>query len=460
MKDFSNEESERLIDQPLKKLKITIESKAKKKLISQISGHPQLLQQTCHFLVNLAMEKQTTISEEDVDSAINSLFIENTTINTLKTDLKNKKLERLIRDIFKGMKKEYHPYKDFSIKGAGPIVADENSFCTIRNEVYKKFFRDTLNIADDESRFQNFEEIETGGMGIVYRAKDTLLDRTVAIKKLSSELTSNKENLERFMKEARTTARLRHKNIIRVYDIKQIKNDHLIIMEFIEGLNYNTIINERNPLPLQEILQVGKNLFTALAYSHKKGVIHRDVKPHNIMRDRDNEIKVLDFGIAVIGSSVEKKESQYIFGAPHYISPEQIKGAEVDQRTDIYSAGVTLFHLATGQVPFDGKNIEEVCLKHLREQPPSIKELRPDIPDELVQIIEKCMKKEKEARYQNAKQVLAKIKTLAATLRKKSETVKFNSVTVRLPANTVKENGTLRKKGNNKAKGLNKPLED
>jgi hypothetical protein len=431
MKDFSTDESHRLIDEPFKKLGIEIEAVAKEKLVILISGHPQMLQHACSKLADIATKEKRIISENDVDDVINILMKENMTIDTLREDLKkSRKLEKLIKDIFKGKKKNYLAYREFSFKGAGPIVEDEKHFCTIRNKVYEKFLIDFLNISipildkdlkyidkDSSGRFQIIEQIGKGGMGIVYKAKDTVLERTVAIKKLSSISPRGKNNLGELMREARTSAKLDHRNIVRIYDIKQIQSDHYIVMEYIKGQDYKKILDKNRQLSLQEILHVGKSLFSALDFTHNKGIIHKDIKPQNIMRDTIGEIKILDFGIvSIMGQKKLEEKFGYIVGTPQYISPEQIMGEEIDQRSDIYSAGITLFQLATGKLPFESKDQNEVFRQHLCEPVPSIRALRPDVPFELAEIIEKCMQKEKKDRYQDARKVLEHLEAVAAIL--------------------------------------------
>jgi len=437
MKDFSDEESERLIRIPFGKLDIKIDAKAKAKLISQIKGHPQMLQQACYELVEFALREKKIILEDDVETAINILFKRNTAIDLLKFELKkDKKLKKLIKDILTGTKKTYHLYKEYSIAGAGCIIEDPSSHCAIRNNVYKKFLADYLEIPleekssppgekiefmdkDSAARFNILEKIGKGGVGIVYRAKDNVLDRMVAIKELNSELAEKRDDFNKIISEARTTARLIHKNIVRVYDIKKIKNHHIIIMEFVEGEDYNQIIHKQGPLPVYEIIEVARELFEALHYSHSQGIIHKDIKPKNIMKSRSGEIKIVDFGVAAVGTGMEDYSPRYIIGSPHYISPEQITRSDPDQRSDIYSAGATLFHLATGEVVFTGKSVDEIFRKHVLEPVPSINDLRPEIPVQLVQIIEKCLEKKREDRYQSAQEVLEQIKKIEDTIKKK-----------------------------------------
>ena len=437
MKDFPDEESGRLIDIPFRNLDIKIDPNAKAELISRVKGHPQMLQQACYELVEIALKETKSIWEEDVDTAINILFKRNTAIDLLKYELKkDKKIKKLIKDILKGAKKTYHLYKEYSIAGAGCIIEDNHSHCAIRNKIYEKFLADYLEIPlekkvsprgekiesiekDSSARFDILEKIGKGGVGVVYRAKDNVLDRMVAIKELNRELAENRDDFNKLIKEARTTARLLHKNIVRVYDIKKIRNNHIIIMEFVEGEDYSQIIKNRGPLPVQEITAVARDLFAALHYSHSQGIIHKDIKPKNIMKDRSGEIKIVDFGVAAVGAGTEKHNLHYIIGSPHYISPEQITRSKQDHRSDIYSAGTTLYHLATGKVPFSGKNVDEIFRKHVLELPPAIVQLRPEIPGQLANIIEKCLEKQQEDRYQSAEEVLEQIKEIEETIKKK-----------------------------------------
>lgn len=429
--DFSDRESGKLIDIPFEKLKIHIEPKAKREVINQTAGHPQLLQQTCYNLVDISFKENKSISLKDVENAIDALFKNNTTIDKLKDDLKkSKKLRLLLKSILNEKKIKYFPHKTFSFKGAGAIIEDAASFCAIRNEIYREFLKYSFNMFDD-SRYEQIKEVGKGGRGVVYKARDSMLNRTVAIKKLYGDLKSGKDGSEWLRKEALTTAKLKHPNIVSVYDFGKDKDGYRIIMEFIEGENFRSILEKKGKLELDEVLEVGKSLFTALEYAHKKGVIHSDIKPQNIMRDLDGVIKIVDFGIAYItGNYGSNKHPTYIIGTPHYISPEQIKKEKADHRSDIYSAGVTLYELITGEVPFKGDS-KEVYRQHLHEPVPPIRVKRRDVPFDITEMIEKCLKKNKGERYQGASEVLAQIeafneKQKNPDLKEEDDTIKSN----------------------------------
>ena len=409
LQDFSYRETAKLIDEPFARLGISIAENAREEIISQTSGHPQLTQQICRFLVDTAGRENRGIVKNDVDLAVDYLFRESTNLDTLKLTLENNsKLERLMRDLLGGAVLKYHPRKEYGVTGAGPIVEDKNQCCAIRNRIYERFLRDILEISA-ESRYKILEKIGAGSMGVVYKAEDTVLKRTVAMTMLTNTLFENKFDLTRLKEEAYITAKLSHRNIVTIYDIGEIPEGHFISMEFIEGENLWNIMSRTKKLPFSHILYITRGLLNALDYSHRRGITHRDIKPQNIMINLEGEIKIVDFGIAVLKKYDPGKHSDMIIGTPFYISPEQIKGEEVDHRTDIYSTGVTLFHLVTGTVPFKGKNIYN---QHLSSPVPPIRKLRKETPVKMEEIIKKCMEKSRQKRFQSVGEILEELREL------------------------------------------------
>ncbi len=295
------------------------------------------------------------------------------------------------------------------------ILTENYSFKDVHQKIkdveslIQKYKEMELISEDSSERYRIIEKVGEGGMGVVFKAEDTVLKRVVALKILNKTLVADKRNLERFFSEARSTASLTQANIVTVYDVGQIKDDYFISMEFIEGENFMSLIRRKKVFSPSQVIFIAIKLFKALDYSHRKGIIHRDIKPHNIMITKQKEIKIMDFGLAVILGDQKKGESGVITGTPYYMSPEQIQGIPVDHRTDIYSSGTTLFHLTTGHVPFKGENI---FYQHLFDPVPPIKKYRSDVPEKLCQIIEKCMEKKREQRFQSAMEVLNEMKDI------------------------------------------------
>lgn len=212
-------------------------------------------------------------------------------------------------------------------------------------------------------RYELIEKIGEGGMAIVYKAKDRLLNRYVAIKILRPEFVKDEKFIENFRKESQAAAGLSHPNIVNVYDVGQEGNIHFIVMELIDGKSLSQVIEEEGRLDYKEAISITKQVASALSLAHKNQIIHRDVKPHNILITSSGTAKLADFGIAMAVSKESIAEGkEKIMGSVHYFSPEQARGAYVDERSDIYSLGIVLYEMLTGKVPFDGDNPISIAL--------------------------------------------------------------------------------------------------
>lgn len=254
-------------------------------------------------------------------------------------------------------------------------------------------------------RYELIEKIGDGGMAVVYKAKDRLLNRYVAVKILRPEFTRDAQFIESFKKESQAAAGLQHPNIVNVYDVGKEGNIYFIVMELIDGRPLSDIIEENGPLDYRNVIEIGKQVAAALSLAHKNHIIHRDVKPHNIMITKDGVAKLADFGIAkAISTStiVNKDDGGQVMGSVHYFSPEQARGKYVDEKSDVYSLGIVLYEMLTGEVPFDGENPVEIALMHINEdiKPPS--QIVDNVPPALEKIILKATDKYQTNRYENA----------------------------------------------------------
>lgn len=260
-------------------------------------------------------------------------------------------------------------------------------------------------------RYELIEKIGEGGMAVVYKAKCRLLNRYVAIKILRPEFTKDAQFVDNFKRESQAAAGLQHQNIVSVYDVGKEGNIHFIVMELIEGKPLSDLITENGPFDYKEAMEITKQVASALSLAHRNHIIHRDVKPHNIMITKDGIAKLADFGIAkaVSSSTMVANETSRIIGSVHYFSPEQARGAYVDERSDIYSLGIVLYEMLTGQVPFDGDNPVQVALMHINDDitPPS--QLVSGIPPALEKLVMKATDKYQTNRYKNADEVVEEL---------------------------------------------------
>jgi serine/threonine-protein kinase len=257
-----------------------------------------------------------------------------------------------------------------------------------------------------ESRYTIIKQIGQGGMGVVYRAEDTVLHRIVAYKVLPASVREQPALLQNFLQEARIAASINHPNIVTIYDTgRDPAGEVYITMEFVDGLSLKELLDKVGALPLPQFFSIAKQLCSGLGYAHARRIIHRDIKPSNIMLSRDRMVKIMDFGLAkIVSDALADKTS--VKGTPLYMAPEQILGKEVDHQSDLYSLGCTLYRMATGRLPFTKGDL---YYHHLHTPPAPPKEFNPKLPAALNAVILRCLEKDKAKRYQQVGDVLADI---------------------------------------------------
>lgn len=255
-------------------------------------------------------------------------------------------------------------------------------------------------------RYNIIGELGQGAMGTVYKAVDPLIDRVVAIKtiNLSLALDEKDEYESRFYQEAKAAGRLSHPNIVTIYDVGKSDEIAYIAMEFLQGRELRDILNDGTRMPIEQVINVVAQVAQGLAYAHEYGIVHRDVKPSNIMIVRDGHVKITDFGIARMASAAVRTQTGMVLGSPKYMSPEQVVGQMTDQRSDIFSLGVMLYEMLTGVAPFSGENINAIMYQTLNSVPPPPSTLSPNVPEMLNFIVAKALAKKLEHRYQDARE--------------------------------------------------------
>jgi serine/threonine-protein kinase len=258
--------------------------------------------------------------------------------------------------------------------------------------------------------------VGTGGMSSVYCAHDTLLERDVALKILHEHFGEDDDYVERFRREARAAAQLSHPGIVTVIDRGEEDGRQFIVFEFVDGETLKELIQRGGPMPVRRALELGLEIGRALAFAHQQGLVHRDVKPQNVLLNGDGRAQVTDFGIARTLDAVGHTETGTVLGTSHYIAPEQARGERVDAQTDVYSFGVVLYELLAGEVPYAGDNFLTVAMKHVNEPVPSLLERRTDCPLRLASLVERCMAKEPAERPGSMDEVVSELQSCLVEL--------------------------------------------
>ncbi|RAU92937.1 Stk1 family PASTA domain-containing Ser/Thr kinase [Paenibacillus sp. YN15] len=260
-------------------------------------------------------------------------------------------------------------------------------------------------------RYEILERVGGGGMALVYKAQDLLLNRYVAVKVLRQQYVHDEEFIRRFRREAQSAASLSHPNVVSMYDVGQEGDNHFIVMEYVEGMTLNDLIREKAPLQVEDALHIATQICDALEHAHHNQIIHRDIKPHNILIGKNGRIKVTDFGIARATTSSTITQTGSVVGSVHYFSPEHAKGISTGAKSDLYSLGIVLYQMLTGKLPFLGESPISVALKHLQENVEEPRKVNPLIPQSVENIILKAMRKNPDERYQSASDMLQDLET-------------------------------------------------
>lgn len=261
-------------------------------------------------------------------------------------------------------------------------------------------------------RYQIIKSIGEGGMANVYLAYDTILDRNVAVKVLRGDLSSDEKFVRRFQREALSASSLSHPNIVEVYDVGEDNNQYYIVMEYIEGKQLKDVLRKRGKLTITEVIDIMQQIADGLSVAHDSYIIHRDIKPQNIMILENGLVKITDFGIAMAMNSTQLTQTNSVMGSVHYLPPEQANGSGSTLKSDIYSMGILMYELLTGKLPYKGENAVEIALKHLKEPLPSIRDEIPDISQSVENVILRATAKNPKNRYSDAREMLEDLKTV------------------------------------------------
>ncbi|NDI33465.1 Stk1 family PASTA domain-containing Ser/Thr kinase [Chengkuizengella sediminis] len=275
-------------------------------------------------------------------------------------------------------------------------------------------------------RYEILNRVGGGGMALVFKAHDKLLNRMVAIKVLRQQFVYDEDFIRRFRREAQSAASLSHPNVVSIYDVGQEDDIHYIVMEYIEGSNLNEEIKNRAPFQVDEAIHITCQICDALDHAHQNQIIHRDIKPHNILIGKNGRVKVTDFGIARAASSSEITQTGSVLGSVHYFSPEHAKGVTQGAKSDLYSLGIVLYQMLTNKLPFSGESPISIALKHLQEDVEEPRKVNPLIPQSVENIVLKSMQKNPEQRYQSASQMFHDLESCLLPEKMNENKVQFN----------------------------------
>ena len=308
-----------------------------------------------------------------------------------------------------------------------------------------------------DNRYKIIKSIGEGGMANVYLAFDTILEREVAVKILRGDLAEDEKFVRRFQREANSASSLKHPNIVEVYDVGEDDGKYFIVMEYINGKTLKSLIKKRGILTLEEVIDIMLQLTSAVSCAHDSYIIHRDIKPQNVMILEDGRVKITDFGIAMALNNNELTQTNSVMGSVHYLPPEQANGSGSTIKSDIYSLGILMFELLTGKLPFKGENAVEIAIKQMREPIPSVKSISPDIPQSVENVVLKACAKNPKNRYETARDMFEDIKTCLDPVRNDEKKIIY-----KYPENDLDETKVMPNLSrlNNRKEDIEDSLED
>ena len=308
-----------------------------------------------------------------------------------------------------------------------------------------------------DNRYKIIKSIGEGGMANVYLAYDTILEREVAVKILRGDLSDDEKFIRRFQREANSASSLRHPNVVEMYDVGEDDGKYFIVMEYVDGKTLKGLIKKRGPLNLSESIDIMLQLTSGIACAHQSYIIHRDIKPQNVMILEDGRVKITDFGIAMALNNNELTQTNSVMGSVHYLPPEQASGNSSTTKSDIYSLGILMFELLTGKVPFKGENAVEIAIKHMKDQIPSVCKFNPSIPQSVENIILRACAKNPKNRYETVAEMYEDLKTCldVSRLEEKRIVYKYKEHNLEETKNMSKVQPKKEKNNDNSDKNIN-----